>query len=101
MTFLLTLSMRHEEREEREVLEIVKAMTSDKVLGLDGYSMVFFQACWDVLKDNIIKVFHDFHASGKFEKSLNVITFSRKEKEFSYLYFVPFGYICLNREGLN
>jgi hypothetical protein len=48
MTFLLTLSMRHEanwferEFEEREVLEIVKAMTSDKVLGLDGYSMVFF-----------------------------------------------------------
>jgi hypothetical protein len=54
-----------------------------------------------VLKDNIMKVFHDFHASGKFKKSLNVITFSRKEKEFSYSHFVPFGYICLNREGLN
>jgi hypothetical protein len=30
--------------EEREVLEVVKAMNGDKALGLDGFSMAFFQA---------------------------------------------------------
>jgi hypothetical protein len=33
--------------------------------------MAFFQACWDVLRMDIMKVFSDFHARGKFEKSLN------------------------------
>jgi hypothetical protein len=33
--------------------------------------MAFFQACWVVLTRDITKVFCDFHASGKLEKSLN------------------------------
>jgi hypothetical protein len=33
--------------------------------------MTFFQACWDVLKEDIMKVFHDFYARGNFERSLN------------------------------
>jgi hypothetical protein len=59
------------EFEEREVWEVVKAMNGDKASGPDGYSMAFFQACWVVLKEDIMKVFHEFHASGKFERSLN------------------------------
>jgi hypothetical protein len=58
------------EFEERGLL---KAMNGDKASGLDGYSMVFFQACWAVLKEDIMKVFHEFHASGKFERSLNAM----------------------------
>jgi hypothetical protein len=50
---------------------VVKALNSDKALGPNGFSMAFFQACWDILKDDIIKVFYDFHARGKFERSLN------------------------------
>lgn len=34
--------------------------------------MAFFQASWDVLKDDITKVFHDSHDRGKFERSLNI-----------------------------
>jgi hypothetical protein len=33
--------------------------------------MAFFQACWVVLKEDIMKVIYEFHASGKFERSLN------------------------------
>jgi len=33
--------------------------------------MAFFQACWDVVRVDIMKVFDDFHARGLFEKSLN------------------------------
>jgi hypothetical protein len=56
---------------ERLLEEI--AMNGDKVSGPDGYSMVFLQACWVVLKENIMKVFCDFHARGKFERSLNAM----------------------------
>jgi hypothetical protein len=57
--------------EEEEVRKVVLAMNGDKALGPDGFSMAFFQTCWDVLSWDIMKVFHDFHARGWFEKSLN------------------------------
>jgi hypothetical protein len=56
---------------EEEVRKVVTAMAGDKAPGPDGFSMAFFQACWDVLRVDIMKVFSDFHARGKFEKSLN------------------------------
>jgi hypothetical protein len=57
--------------EECEVLEVVKGMNKDKAQGPNGFTMAFFRVCWDVIKANIMGVFHDFHASIKFEKSLN------------------------------
>jgi hypothetical protein len=48
-----------------------KNLNGDKALGPNGYSMAFFQACWVVLREDIMKVFRDFHASSKFERSLN------------------------------
>jgi hypothetical protein len=35
--------------------------------------MAFFQACWVVLKEDVMKVFREFHASLKFERSLNAM----------------------------
>jgi hypothetical protein len=32
-------------------------------------TMGFFQVCWEVLKVNIMNVFHDFHARGMFGKT--------------------------------
>jgi hypothetical protein len=55
---------------EDEVLEVVKGMNSDKASGSNGFFIAFFQACWDVIKANIMGVLYDFHASSKFEKSL-------------------------------
>jgi hypothetical protein len=46
-------------------------MDGNKAPGPDGFSMAFFQACWGVLKEDIRAVLADFHARGKFEKSLN------------------------------
>lgn len=56
--------------EEREVWEVVKAKNGDKAPSPDGFSLAFFQACWVVLNEDIMKVFHDFHASGKFERRI-------------------------------
>ena len=46
--------------EESEVLEVVKGMYSDKASGLYGFPMAFLQACWDVIKADIMGAFHDF-----------------------------------------
>jgi len=49
--------------EEQEVWEVVREMNGDKAPGPDGFSMVFFQQCWGVLKKDIMAVFLEFHSS--------------------------------------
>jgi hypothetical protein len=56
---------------EKEVKDVIFGMDGDKAPSPDGFSLAFFQACWEVLKYDIMAVFSDFHACGKFEKSLN------------------------------
>jgi hypothetical protein len=41
--------------EEEEVMGVVKAMNGDKAPHPYDISMAFFQACWDVLKEDIMK----------------------------------------------
>jgi len=57
--------------EEREVLKVVKGMNRDKAPCSDGFSMAFFQDCWDVIKYDLMKVLLDFHTHSYFKRSLN------------------------------
>jgi hypothetical protein len=57
--------------EEREVREVIFGMDRDKAPGPDGFSLAFFQDCWEVVKWDFMAVFADFHAYGKFVKSIN------------------------------
>ena len=59
------------EFEEEEVRKVVLAMEGDKAPGLDGFPIAFFQVCWEVVKEDIMKIFREFHTEGKFEASLN------------------------------
>ena len=59
------------EFEGNEVWEVVRKMKGDKAPGLDGYSMAFFQTCWEVVKKDMMALFKEFHESRKFEKSIN------------------------------
>jgi hypothetical protein len=43
--------------EEREVLEVVKGLNRDKAPGPDGFTLAFFQDCWDVIKFDLMGVF--------------------------------------------
>uniref|UniRef100_A0A2N9FW69 Reverse transcriptase domain-containing protein n=1 Tax=Fagus sylvatica TaxID=28930 RepID=A0A2N9FW69_FAGSY len=57
--------------DEEEVRGVVEGFNGDKAPGSDGFPMAFFQACWSVLRQDIMRVLHSFHELGSFEKSLN------------------------------
>jgi hypothetical protein len=57
--------------EESEVLEVIKELQGDKAPGPDGFTMGFVQTCWEVIKEDIMAVFKDFHTKGRFQKSFN------------------------------
>lgn len=54
--------------EKEEILEVVKSMASDKASGSYGFSIAFYQACWDVVGEEFMNVFSEFYATMKFEK---------------------------------
>jgi hypothetical protein len=57
--------------EEREVLEVVKGLNRDKAPGPNGFTLAFFQDCWDVIKTDLMGVFQDFYTHRKFVESIN------------------------------
>ena len=56
---------------EEEVAGVVAGFNGDKAPGSDGFSMGFFQSCWDILHTYVMAVLHYFHGLSSFEKSLN------------------------------
>lgn len=48
----------------------------------DGFIIVFFQACWEMFKEDNMSIFHDFHAKSKFEKSLNATSIALISNKF-------------------
>ena len=56
---------------EEEVWEVVKVMAGDKAPGPDGFSMAFFKGCWATVKEDMMAVFHEFHAKGSLTRSIN------------------------------
>ena len=69
--------------DEAEIFEVIQNFNGDKAPGPDGFPLAFFQACWDILKTDLMAVFHHFFAKGQFEKSLNAtfITLIPKKNE--------------------
>jgi hypothetical protein len=56
---------------EDKVLEAVRCMFGDKAPGPNGFTMAFYQACWGVVKTDVMRVMHHFHQYGTFARSLN------------------------------
>ena len=57
--------------DEEEVAGVVAGFNGDKAPGPDGFSMGFFQCCWDILNPDVMAVLNYFHGLSSFEKSLN------------------------------
>jgi hypothetical protein len=57
--------------DREEVVSVLKDLKGDKAPGPDGFSMAFFHKCWDIVGDDVMGFFEEFHTHCKFEKSLN------------------------------
>jgi len=60
------------EREfEEEVWDVIRDLNGDKALGPNGFTMAFFQKCWEFLKNDLMAIFAEFHNRCQLEKSLD------------------------------
>jgi len=81
--------------EEREVLEVVKGLNRDKAPGPDGFTLAFYQDCWEVIKTDLMGVFQDFHTHSKFVKSINATFLALIPKKFGAMDLKDFRPISL------
>ncbi|RVX13251.1 LINE-1 reverse transcriptase-like [Vitis vinifera] len=54
-----------------EIHSALMEMGGDKALGPDGFSVAFWQECWDFVKEEVVEMFKEFFEHGSFAKSLN------------------------------
>ena len=47
-------------------------LNREKALGPDGFTIALYQDCWDVVKEDLVKVFQEFHKRGIVNQSTNV-----------------------------
>ncbi|RVW27936.1 Transposon TX1 uncharacterized 149 kDa protein [Vitis vinifera] len=57
--------------EEEEISKAIFQMDRDKAPGPDGFTIAVFQDCWDVIKEDLVRVFAEFHRSGVINQSTN------------------------------
>ncbi|RVX02249.1 hypothetical protein CK203_028313 [Vitis vinifera] len=56
---------------EEEIQGALMEMNGDKVPGPDGFTLAFWQSCWEFIKEEIIEMFKEFYEHSSFLKSLN------------------------------
>ncbi|RVX19302.1 Transposon TX1 uncharacterized 149 kDa protein [Vitis vinifera] len=71
-------SLNHAEAEgleqpftEAEIHLALMGMNGDKAPGPDGFTVAFWQFCWEFVKEEIVDVFKEFYEDKSFAKSLN------------------------------
>ena len=55
----------------KEAILALFDLSDDKAMGLDGYSLAFWQSSRDLVKEEVMGFFRDFHEHGRFVRSLN------------------------------
>ncbi|XP_040998117.1 uncharacterized protein LOC121244142 [Juglans microcarpa x Juglans regia] len=81
--------------DEKEIYKVISVMTENKAPDPDGFSMGFFQTCWDIVKGDVLQVFNEFHYFQKFEKSLNATFISLIYKKHGVSIIEDFHLISL------
>ncbi|RVW59240.1 LINE-1 reverse transcriptase-like [Vitis vinifera] len=56
---------------EDEIHSALLEMDGDKAPGPDGFTVAFWQECWDFVKEEILELFKEFYEQRSFVKSLN------------------------------
>ena len=56
---------------EEEISRAIFQLDKDKASGPDGFTVAVFQNCWEVIKEDLVRVFAEFHRSGIINQSTN------------------------------
>ncbi|RVW58034.1 hypothetical protein CK203_106954 [Vitis vinifera] len=56
---------------EAEIYAALMGMNGDKAPGLDGFTVAFWQNCWEIVKEDVLDMFKEFYDQNSFIKSLN------------------------------
>ena len=56
---------------EEEISKAIFQLDRDKAPGPDGFTITVFQDCWDVIKEDLVRVFAEFHRSGIINQNTN------------------------------
>lgn len=50
---------------KKEVFDVLMDLNEDKALGHDGFSLAFWQHCWEFVKEEILGLFRIFFLKGQ------------------------------------
>ncbi|KAJ9685070.1 hypothetical protein PVL29_017197 [Vitis rotundifolia] len=56
---------------EEEIHSALMEMNGDKAPGPDGFTVAFWQSCWDFVKEEVLELFKEFYDQNSFARSLN------------------------------
>ena len=56
---------------KEEIRFALMEMNGDKAPSPDGFTVAFWQTCWDFVKEEILELFKEFYDQSSFAKSLN------------------------------
>lgn len=71
--------MRSKGISEEEIKKVIWSFNNNKSPRPDDFSMAFFKDCWEIVKEDILKIVEDFHSSGFLELGSNA----------TYIYLIP------------
>lgn len=55
----------------QDLKEVIWSLTCDKSLGPDGFTMVFFKASWDIIKNDLLEGINEFLLHANIPKSIS------------------------------
>jgi hypothetical protein len=84
---------------EQEVKATIFQMEHNKAPGSDGFPVEFYQVLWEIIKMDLMDLFHEFHKGDLplFSLNFGIITLLPKEKEAKQIQ--QFRPICLLNES--
>ncbi|KAJ9705647.1 hypothetical protein PVL29_003625 [Vitis rotundifolia] len=84
---------------EEEIFNAIFQLDRDKAPGPDGFTIAVFQDCWDVIKEDLVRVFAEFHSSGIINQNTNasfIVLLPKKSQSKKISDFRPISLItCL------
>ncbi|RVW54885.1 Transposon TX1 uncharacterized 149 kDa protein [Vitis vinifera] len=81
---------------EEEVRMTVFQLNKEKAPGPDGFTLAVYQECWDVIKEDLMRVFFEFHTKGVINQSTNatfIAIVPKKSQTFKILDYRPISLV--------